>query len=173
VHTYQSLHVLVQVIKEHGRFMRFSFDGTTRNGEAFAICARFVSQTFDIFTRAISFKTLRSSMAGDEIAAAVTQTMMPGGNMEGIGVAPRHVVAFNRDRASPNDVACREYLCRVVFPGARDMPCVPHGLNVVGTKAEYSKLTVFMGHLNQVFRSPEVWLTAACVCVAGACPARL
>ena len=59
-----------QTIKEllKGRYISIIFDGTTRLGEAIAIVARFVSDSWEIEQRILSIQMLAKSVNGEELA---------------------------------------------------------------------------------------------------------
>jgi len=108
------------------------FDGTTRLGEAFACVGRFVDDSFTVKQRLLSFKTLKQSMTGVQIAFSVAQSLSEA------GIPNENLLGTNRDGASVNEVAMstlQEFRetngCSAPF---WNLKCLAHFLNLVGER---------------------------------------
>jgi hypothetical protein len=58
-----------------GRLFATIFDGTTRGGEAFSICARMVTEDFEIVQRLLAVETIAKSMTSMEMAFVLTSVL--------------------------------------------------------------------------------------------------
>ena len=119
-----------------GRPVSVVFDGTTRLGEALAIVVRYIDDSFTIQQRLIRLQLLAKSMAGEEIAREIINTLSTQ-----YSISSNLVVAMMHDRAASNNVA----LCtaKIVYPFLVDIGCFSHTLDLVGEKFSIPHLSSF------------------------------
>jgi len=72
------------------------FDGTTREGEAFVIIARYVDEHFAVHQCLLRFLTVKQSLEGSQITMVVIQTLIEA------SIPIPKVLGSNRDGASVN-----------------------------------------------------------------------
>ena len=104
-----------------GRPVSVIFDGTTRLGEAMAIVVRFVDDELVIQQRLVRLQLLSKSMAGEEIARVLINTL----SVE-YSINSQLVLATMRDRAACNNVAIRTL--KIVYPAVLDVGYFSHTL---------------------------------------------
>ena len=100
-------------------------DGTTRAGEAFAICFRFCDANMQIKLRVVRVHFLKSTLNANEIGGELITTIA------GMGVPLVDVLAFMNDAASVNSKAFRVCLTAACRAATINM-CMGHTLNHVG-----------------------------------------
>ena len=100
-------------------------DGTTQEGEAFAIVARFVDDKMKVQTRVIKVTWYEFSLDNENISAAVVAALFA------FGIDPAVVLAFMSDRCSVNGRSFRSTLSSV-YVGSDMSECMPHTYNHVG-----------------------------------------
>ena len=97
------------------------------------MCGRFVDDSFTVKQRLLSFKTLKQSMTGVQIAFSVAQSLSEA------GIPNENLLGTNRDGASVNEVAMSTLLqefretngCSAPF---WNLKCLAHFLNLVGER---------------------------------------
>ena len=77
-----------------GRHVSFIFDGTTHVAEAFVMILRYVDDQWCIQQRVVSLVLLAKSLAGEEVARLLIETLSTK-----LGIASANVIAATRDRA--------------------------------------------------------------------------
>ena len=120
-----------------GKPVSVVFDGTTRLGEAMAVVVRFVDGSFAIQQRLIRLQLLVKSMAGEEIARELINTLSAQ-----YSISSNLLMAVMHDRAACNGVALRTL--KVVFPAIVDVGCFSHTVDLVGEKFVTPCLSSFM-----------------------------
>ena len=109
-----------------GTFVSAIFDGTTRFGEALAICLRFV-QDGKLEQRLVRLLLLAKSVTGDELARELLTVLYTE-----LGVPGSNLLACMRDGASVNGKAMRTIA--IMYPKVMKITCFSHALDIVGSK---------------------------------------
>ena len=135
-----------------GRHVSFIFDGTTHVAEAFVMILHYVDDQWCIQQRVVSLMLLAKSLAGEEVARLLIETLSTK-----LGIASANVIAATRDRASVNSVAMRTI--KVVYPKIFDVGCYSHTLDHVGEKMDTLILNEFIkGWISLFAHSPKTRL---------------
>ena len=136
-----------------GKELSIIFDGTTRDGEALAVLARFV-QDWEVKVRLVRFQLVKSSVNGDELARIMFEVLD-----RKLNVAQGCALAAMRDRAPVNTKAFQTV--SVLYPEMLDVGCISHFLDRVGTKCNIPVLKQFMTTWNLIFttsmKGRRVW----------------
>lgn len=104
-------------------FVSAIFDGTTRFGEALAICLRFVRDG-KLEQRLVRLLLLPKSVTGDELACELLTVLSTE-----LGVPGSNLLAYG---ASVNGKAMRTIA--IMYPKVMNITCFSHALDIVGSK---------------------------------------
>ena len=129
------------------------FDGSTRQGEAFAILVRFIDTEWQIQQRLVSFHILAKSLIGQQLARELTTCLSTKFNIpEGT------LAAAIRDGAAVNGSAL-QYVKDIMYPNIFDIICSSHTLDNVGKHFQTAVLDDFsQGWVALFARSPAARL---------------
>jgi hypothetical protein len=131
------------------------FDATPNVAEAVGLLARKVTASDNIEHRLLRLELYQASLSGSEYAAFLANAIDRFAGMcvfslmlcflffilnlvvsphpiMFAGVRKQDVLFYNRDRASSNGTAIQILTGKYVSPRATDVPCLSHGLNIVG-----------------------------------------
>ena len=125
------------------------FDGTTREGEAFVIIARYVDEHFAVHQCLLRFLTVKQSLEGSQITMVVIQTLIEA------SIPIPKVLGSNRDGASVNVKAMKDFRGMRLEPAGPfwDMSCLAHFLNLVGGHIYEGLAHDFLLQWKQMLRS--------------------
>jgi len=118
-------------------------DGTTHEGEAFAIINRWADEDLNTRLRALVVRFLDGSVDNKQIASLILQAESESGH-----VALSDILAIMIDSVSANLTACIETFS-ATLPYADDEQCLPHTNNNAGECFHTPILDLFMGAYNQ------------------------
>ena len=129
----QELDTLAQELE--GQYVGFSFDGTTRLGEAINTVAKWCAKDFYLQKRLVDFTTTKKHVNHVQLASHIVEVSRE----RGIGAT--YVVNLARDSVKVNGAACRRLL--VTFTSALDTLCFAHTLCNVGKHFQLATLDEF------------------------------
>ena len=117
----------ISIYKETlGKELSFTFDGTTRDGEALAVLGRFFFQDWEVKVRLVRFQLVKSSVNGNELPRIIIEVLH-----RKLNVPRGCVLAAMRDRAPVNTKALQTV--SVLCPEMLDVGCISHFLDRVET----------------------------------------
>ena len=120
-----------------GQYTGFSFDGTTRLGEAVNIIARFCTKDFKLVHRLVGMVTTKLHLNNVQLANLVTGVIL-----RKLLLPEEFVVNFVRDSASTNGAAVVRLL--ESFENAENILCICHTLCHVGDNFDLPALSEWM-----------------------------
>ena len=140
-----------------GQDVSVMFDASSHVCEVFAVVLRF-TKNMVIHQRLAAIRLLKQSMTADQCAAELIQLLTVD-----LGICFKNIVGISHDRCSVN-TAAMETLSRLM-PRMKDIGCLSHLLNTVGTKFETPTLDEFVSLWVQLhsksFKTRELWKTFA------------
>ena len=149
-HLYDYIPPLLKQEKENlraeieGNSVSAIFDGTTRFGEALAICFRFVKDG-KVQQRLVRLLLLEKPLTGDELAREFLTVLCTE-----LGVVCENLLACMRDGASVNGKAMRTI--EIMYPKVMNITCFSHALDIVGSKFVIPNLDKFTKHWFQIIQ---------------------
>jgi hypothetical protein len=120
-----------------GHFVTLIFDGTTRIGEAVNVCARFITDDFELVQRLVAFKTTEKSMDGPGLSRFINEIVQ-----KQLQLDSDLIVGGARDSCSTNHAAMR--LMEHNYASMQDLLCIAHTLSHTGEHADLPVLDGFM-----------------------------
>ena len=126
-----------------GKEVSLIFDGTTRDGEALTVLARFV-ENWEVKVRLVRFQLVKSSVNGDELARIILDVLH-----QKLNVPQGCLFTAMGDRAPVNTKALSTV--SILYPEMLDVGCISHFLDRVGTKYNTPVLKQFMTPWNFIF----------------------